>query len=393
MKRAAAFAVALLAAGCTKSELLDFAMQTAPRPAPAAAPALAGHLVLAGDLHTHVLPPDSGWHVSRGYEETLAIARAEGLDFVVLTPHVPARFFARPDKRAWVRETQAALRATVAAHPPGDLVVVVGMEYTDHRYGHVGLGFASIEDVLDEVPVEEARRRPEAFFERWTAHGGVMTINHPVLRGIPHAPFRELTYDLGWRALFAHPPPVPPEIAFITEHAQTIETFNTSVSHLRDRYIVGDPDWTLRGGAHLADRVARTQHRRITPVGGSDSHSRWLRPTTWVLARSRNAEGIRDALVAGRTCVRGPQACSLSVRATGGPWATVGASLASPPSRTLDVTSSGGPATYYVNGAVAARAADGETASIAVPGTCALVRAVVGESWSSPIYVDCAFAR
>lgn len=395
MTRAAgAAAIALLAlvqAGCTKAELIDLAMRSAPRATRPEAASMGTYLLLAGDMHTHVLPPDAPWHVARDLPTTVALAREEQLDFVVLTPHVSARFFASPDERAWVRSTQAELRASIARHA-GDVILVPGMEYTDHRYGHVGLAFADIEEVLAEVSLEDAREHPARFFERWSAHGGLMTLNHPVLRGIPDAPFMELRYDIGWRALFEHPPPLPPEIAWITEHAQTIETLNTSISHLRDQFIIGDVDRTLREGAHLADRVARTQHRRVAPVGGSDSHGRWLRPTTWVLATERTAAGIREALAAGRTCVRGPAACSFAVRSRGGAWMHVGDALGSNGTRSIEARTAGGRASYFVNGAVAASAADGETVSVPVPGTCALVRAVVHGSWSAPIHVDCGWA-
>jgi hypothetical protein len=390
-----AFFAALLAlgvSGCSKAGLIDFAMRTAPRHASHPVMRVGPYQVLAGDMHAHVLPPDSPAHVSRDFARTSVLAREEGLDFVVLTPHVPSRFYMRPDKRAWVRETQATLRAQIAQHP-SEVLFVPGMEYTDHRYGHVGLAFASLEDVLAEVSVEGAQADPALFFERWAARGGVMTINHPRLRGNPKAPISALRYDMGWRAFFETPPPVPPEIAWITEHAQTIETLNTSVSHLRDQFIIGDIDRSLRESTHLADRVARRQHRRFTGVGGSDSHGGWLRPTTWVLARERTVDGVREALTAGRTCVRGPEGCTLAARATEATWAHAGGSITTKGSRSIEVRSEGGPATYFLNGAVAARGGSGETVAIRAPGTCALVRAIVAESWSAPIYVDCAWAR
>lgn len=394
MTRAAlALAAALATTGCTKADLLDFAMHSAPHARSSGAMRVGPYQVLAGDLHTHVLPPDPAWHVSRGFDETATLAEREGLDFVVLTPHVPSRFFVDADDRAWVRASQAELRARIAERR-SRVLFVPGMEYTDHRYGHVGLAFASVDDVLADVSVEQAEHDPARFFERWVARGGVLTINHPTLRGVPQAPFRELRYDMGWRAFFVPPPPVPPDIAWITEHAQTIETLNTSIAHLRDRYVVGDAERSLRESAHLADRVARAQHRRFTPVGGSDSHGSWLRATTWVLARERSIDAIRDALVSGRTCVRGPEACTFEARGDGGEWANVGSAIGSSrASRALEVRSEGGPATYYANGAIAAYARDGETVAIDVPGTCTLVRAIVRESWSAPIFVDCDWAR
>jgi hypothetical protein len=328
----------LLSTGCTKAELLDFAMHTAPRAA--AGPKRVGEwAVLAGDLHTHVLPPDAPWHVSRDLPSTARLAKAEGLDFVVLTPHVSGRFYMLRDERDWVLETQAELRARIGALANEDVLFVPGMEYTDHRYGHVGLAFADVAEVLAEVSPYDS---PERFFERWSAHGGLMTINHPVIRGIPHAPFMELRYDLGWRALFDRPPPAPVEIAWVTEHATAIETLNSSISHLRDQFVIGDVERTLREGAHLTDRVARAQHRRVTPVGGSDSHGDWMRATTWLLARERSIAGVRDAIVHGRTCVRGPAACTFTARVAGQREAHVGGVLASGSARTIEVSSEGG---------------------------------------------------
>jgi hypothetical protein len=372
--------------GCTKAELLDFAMHSAPH-APSGPKRVGDYELLAGDLHTHVLPPDAPWHVTRGLPSTARLAKAEGLDFVVLTPHVSSRFYMLPLERDWVLRTQAELRAGVDALPEKDVLFVPGMEYTDYRYGHVGLGFANVAEVLNEVTTADP---PERFFQRWTAHGGLMVINHPVLRGIPRAPFLELRYDLGWRALFDPPPPVPPEVAWITEHATGIETLNTSISHLRDQFIIGDAERTLREGAHLADRVARTQHRRLTPVGGSDSHGEWMRATTWVLARDRTIAGVREAIVRGRTCVRGPAACSFTARVVGERAAHVGGALASGAARSIEVSADGTSAGYYVNGALVA---EGRRATIRVPGTCVLLRAIVDESWSAPIYVDCPWAN
>lgn len=52
-----------------------------------------GAIVLAGDLHWRVTPPDDPTDVTRGLERTIELARREKLDFVVFTPHVGARFY------------------------------------------------------------------------------------------------------------------------------------------------------------------------------------------------------------------------------------------------------------------------------------------------------------
>src|SRR5262249_40568414 len=134
--------------------------------------------------------------------------------------------------------------------------------------------------------------------------------------------------------------------------------------------------------------------RRISAVGGSDSHGFWLRPTTWVLATERSRAGIRDAVVAGRTCVRGPEACSLEVRGADGAFHVAGAAVTSK-AFFVEARASGGATSYYVNGAVAATGDSGALVRVPVPGRCALLRVVVGAergSWSGPVYVDCPFA-
>jgi hypothetical protein len=395
---------------CSKSQMLDLAMASAPRHhAPsgldrdgATHAADVRYQLLAGDMHCHILPPDSPAHVSRDLPETVRRATDEGLDFVVLTPHAPARFFLDPEMRAWVRRTQEALRteanALSARGGPHAPVLVPGMEYTDHRFGHVGLAFADVAEVLDELPLDDALATPSRFFEAWRAHGGIATINHPMLRPIPQAIFMELRYDMSWRGIdidgsATTREAVFPEIRWLSAHADAIETYNVTAAHLRDRWVLGDSDWTMREGSHLVDRVARKQERRVAPVGGSDSHGGWLRATTFVLATARTAPAIRDAIVHGRTCVRGPEGCSFEARGSDGVFQHVGAAITtSPTRRSIEVRARGGESSYVVNGTIAAIGGDGETVTIPTSGTCTTVRAVVGSSASASVYVDCPWA-
>jgi hypothetical protein len=384
-------ALALLLIGCTKSEILDFAMRGAPHPAARPSMRVGPYDVLAGDMHCHVLPPDAPWHVSRDLAATEALAREEGLDFVVLTPHVPARFFLDAHERKWVTETQAELRADLATLRT-NVVFVPGMEYTTHDWGHVGLAFADVATVLEEVPLASAQLRPELFFERWFAQGGVATLNHPVVRGIKKAKLEELRWDISWRAFGvpgSKPPHAPPDIDWLTHHAQAVETFNLSIAHLRDQFFLHDADYTTRETTLLVERRARADERRIAPVGGSDSHGGWLRPTTWVLATAKTQAAVRDALVNARTCVRGPEACTFELRTPGGGWQTIGGAIPQSPVVEARVR---GAATFYVNGVAVASSEDG-VAHLRIPAECALVRAVVGASISAPIYVGCPWAR
>jgi hypothetical protein len=389
---AVALAATLLASsGCTSSQIVDFAMGSAKRPASHRALRVGDRQVLAGDMHCHVLPPDAPWHVTRGLDATIDLATEQDLDFVVLTPHVPARFYSSRSYRAWVLRTQRELRERLAEKTArlgeGAPLFVPGFEYTDYEYGHVGAAFADVEKVLDALSAEDAYHEPDAFFRLWIEQGGLLTINHPVERPLHGAPFSMLRADLSWRG-FAEGANVPPEIAFISSHAQTVETFNASITHLRDQFILGDEERSLREAAWLVDRVARDEGRRVAHVGGSDSHGYWLRPSTYVLARGRSIAAVRDALVGARTCVRGPEACTLEVRAPEGEWQAVGGAVEAQAG--LVEARAQGPAAFFANGVLAARSARGEAVTIPVAsGRCTLVRAVVGLSWSSPVYVGC----
>jgi hypothetical protein len=375
--------------GCTKNGLVDIAMRGTPRPPSARNLRVGKRMVLAGDMHCHVRPPDASYHVSREVPATLALAREEGLDFVVLTPHVPARFFGDERMRAWVLETHRALRAEVAREHPS-MLVFPGFEYTDRNYGHVGAAFADLASVLAELPAATARAAPERFFELWVARGGLLTINHPVNRALPAAPFRELRYDMSWRAFRGIP--VPEELAWITAHAQALETYNSTVTQLRDPFVLGEEERSLREASHLADHVARTQHRRFAAVGGSDSHGDWLRATTFVLADERSERGVYDALVAARTCVRGPEACALELRPVSSDETLAGVGDAirtgdAGKSTRFEARAGGAEAQVFVNGVLVAT---GKHAAFTIDTErCAVVRAVVGRSWSSGIYVNC----
>jgi hypothetical protein len=391
MRSARLVAIALLASaaaslGCTKNQMLDIAMSGASRPALPHGKHVGDRLILAGDMHCHVMPPDSAHHVSRELPETLALAQSEGLDFVVLSPHVPARFYMDDEMRGWVLETQAELRARVARLKP-EVIVIPGFEYTDFRYGHLGMSFADPSEVLGGLTSEEARNDPERFFEMWTARGGILTINHPMNRPLPKAPFHELGADMSWRAFGGAS--VSPEIAWVTTHATAIETFNSMVAGLRDQFVIGDEDRSLRMASHVADEVVRTQHRRIASVGGSDSHGNWLRATTFVLAKDRSVESIRKGIAGAHTCVRGPEACTLELRNDGGAWLGVGDAITTT-SSTFEARASGDEVTFVVNGAPVATAGDGAITKLPVPiDRCSIVRAIVGRSWSSGIYVNC----
>ena len=374
--------------GCSRHDLVDFAMGSAYRPP--AQPALIGAptwLVVSGDLHCHVTPPDDASDVTRALPATADLARAEGLGFVVLTPHVWSRFYMDATLRGLVQKGQKELRAAIAIETKRTGVLLIpGFEYTDQQYGHVGVSFADLEAVLEDVPLADAQAHPERFFEKWIARGGILTINHPLVTPIPDSSFAMAKADLSWRP-FTTKGPFPAEIDTVTRLATGLEVFNLTATHLRDRYLLHDGETTIRKTLALLDREVRSQHRRIGALGGSDSHEDHLRATTFVLTRARTVEAIRESIARGRTCVRDGAACTLIARKPGGLTVHLGGSLEH--AETVEVAATGDDIEIVLDGEVVATPKSDAFAKIKMPDHCAVLRAHVGHGWSSPIYVNC----
>lgn len=404
---ALALVLGLGLAGCGPSaahSAVDLAMTSAYRPdlraiptgvlgssaiRPAPASAASRYELLAGDLHCHVLPPDSPEEVNRTVAETIDLAAEEHLDFVILTPHVWSRFFQSPELRRAVLDGREALRAELAAKATGKTIFILGMEYTDHRYGHVGASFADLEAVLDDVPVSVAVAHPDRFFERFVARGGLLVVNHPLVTPLDSM-FSIARADLSWRPFTARGP-FPAEIRAVDRLAQGFEAYNLTATHLRDRYLLGDTDHTLIATLGRLDREIVAQGRRMVPVGGSDSHTHHLRATTFVLSRERSEAGIHEALLAGRVCVRSPEACSLEARPAGasGGWEALGGAVRG---EAVEVRARGDDVEIFVDGK-GRRAEGGAPVRVALEaGKCSVIRARVGEGYSGPIYANCPFA-
>jgi hypothetical protein len=388
---------ALWALGCNPHSLQTALMLSAYRaelPSKQAGPS--PYQLLSGDMHCHVTPPDAPSDVNRTVADTIALARDEHLDFVVFTPHLPGRFFIDPAERTAAAAGQAELLRTLetlgarrAETRPGETLFIRGFEYTDHRYGHVSASFADLGKVLEEAPLEAARAEPGLFFERWVADGGLLSVNHPMVTPL-RSSIAIARADLSWRP-WTSTAPVPPEIAAVHRLAIGFEAYNAVATHLRDAFLLHDEEHSIREVLRRIDGEILTKRRRLAPVGGSDSHTGFLRAAVFVLAERRTEASIREALVRGRTCVKSPEACSLEVRAPGGAWASVGGAVQS--DREVEVRAQGGPVTVYRDGAEVASPAPGVAAHVpVVAGSCSVVRVQVGQGYSAPVYVNCDFA-
>lgn len=373
--------------------VVDLAMLSAYRPAPVAQVAVApGYRLLAGDLHCHISPPDVGYHASRGLADTVRLARAEGIDFVGLTPHVWTHLLGDPSERAALVAGQRELRSLLARTDTQGVLFTVGAESTDDTWGHVGMLFGDVEQALSGVTDAEVATDLSGFFDRHVRSGGLLFIHHPLLQPI-RIPLPGFGLDISWRPFTAPGVTPPPHITTVTRLAAGIEADNLLVSALRDRIAFrGDDRRSLRDVLALLDREIVRGGRRMVPVGGSDSHSYYSRGLTYVLARERSLASIREAMLEGRVCVRDPRACALEARRPGGEFAPLGASFASVDE--IEVRVPGADAEVLRNGAPVARLAPGEIGRVATPrGECSLVRVVAGGGHSAPVYANCAFAQ
>ena len=387
VQRFAWVSLALALASCGKHALVDTVMSGAYRAERASAVDVAPYVLLAGDLHCHVSPPDNPGHVGRNLPDTVTLAEEESLDFVVLSPHLWTGFLDDPSERAEALERTRTLAAAIAAADT-DVLLIQGFEYSTYS-GHATMAFADLESVLGTIAIGDVGAS-SLFFERWVAAGGLIVVNHPLLTGldsmIPNA-----RWDLSWHPWTESTAP-PLDIATIDRLAHGWEAENSAVAHLRDHWMTGRDESSRRSVLYQIDRRIRKQRRRMTPIGGSDSHSHHIRAVTFVLAEERSERGVRDAIVDGRVCIRDPRACTFQARVPGAEWSSIGAALATAGGE-IEVRARGRDIAIVRDGEVAARPASGRVTRITAPaGECVVLRAHVDGGDSAPIYVNCPFA-
>ena len=100
----------------------------------------------------------------------------------------------------------------------------------------------------------------------------------------------------------------------------------------------------------------------------------------------------REAVLAGRVCVRDGRACSFEARAPRGPWKPLGSSFQGVDA--LEVRAVGDDIAIKLNSQVVASPKSGEAVRISVnPGVCSVLRAELSGGASAPIYANCPFAK
>lgn len=339
--------------------------------------------ILAGDLHCHAFPWDGPVHAARDLDTTVRLARSEGLDFVVVVPHLWQPHWASPGVSVHYRALHRGLRSDLAARSSSELLLIPGAEYTDDTGGHVGLAFGDMDEAWRTF---ERHREPSDFFRAYVSSGGMVTIHHPFLVPLPTR--LPQPGNISWRPFTAPEFQVEPEIRTLDALASQVEAYNVDVSELRDRFEVGDRDDSLRRTFAQLDREVPRRRRRLTVTGGSDSHGSHLRSAMFVLAERRDVVAVREAMVAGRACVRSRAACTLQVSADGRSWQPPGAALEGV--TVVHVRARGERIEVLHDGHPVAHPRDGQAAQVGVPpGRCSVLRARVDDGWSGLVYANC----
>ena len=212
-----------------------------------------------GDLHTHTVHSDGQWQIT----EMATAAETADLDFIVSTDH----------------NTSSANRAWAATNADGP-AVIAGEEVTT-RHGHwlaIGLPPGGWVD-WRYAPREGVF---SGYAARVRADGGLVVAAHPSV------PLPGCAWEFGY------------------QHVDAMEVWN-------GRWNVDD-ELSLR----IWHQLLR-QGRRITAVGGSDSHGSSQpvgRPTTVVYAHGLTTRDLVHALRGGRCYVAESSALSLELNAS-----------------------------------------------------------------------------
>jgi hypothetical protein len=255
-----------------------------PAPSPSPSPSSPARRWIAGDLHMHVAPIDAREGQMLDVDGLAREGRAAGLEFVVATPHLHRSTWSdRAKRRDWKAKWSAM---ATAARARSDLTIIPGVEWTVWGYGHFsvsGTDLAAIE--------------ADNFLADATTRGAFVVVNHPfaVPTRIPGIPISER--DLSFRPWTDGRGALPPRI-------DGVEVWNFPLALANLASAPGGQTGEQRAFA-AADHLARRERRRVAVVGGSDSHSAFMMPTTWVLATDASEAAILAGLRDGATCVGG----------------------------------------------------------------------------------------
>ena len=265
-------------------------------PSPSAPPA--AKRWIAGDVHMHVAPPDTD--VDLSVAGVAKAAKAAGMEWVVLTPHLWGSVRGERYHAKW-RDMVRQARATK------DITLIPGIEWTT-REGHFTVAGVDVSSLGSDL-LRSAKDK-----------GAFISVNHPFAVPTRIPGISASHYDMSYRPWSDGSGLVAP--------LGGVEVWNVPLGFAN---VISRPGgMTGEARAWLeADKLARTRRQRVAAVGGTDNHKQAVMATTWVLADQVSEAAILDALHTGATCVGGPEAGTLEARSQGG-WVPIGGIVRGP---------------------------------------------------------------
>lgn len=303
------------------------------------------------------------------------IARKQGADWLILTPHFWRRGGSQDEERAaaLVRFQEDIRRLNAARAADKSLLLVPGIEETRHDPGHLGIAFFDMRRAW-----AERDRHGGSLALAAHAQGGLVVLNHP---------FGTFGFDMTWKPISTGKPR-DAEAAAITERAFALETFNRMMS-MGETILARSRD-RRQGEAGFAyiEKAALESGRRLVGVGGSDAHNAmFVHTTTWAYVRGPLTEAsLRDALLAGRiVCGNDPAATSFEASTDLEPrWSPPGASLRADREVRLRWK---GKAELWQDGSPLGEFEDGKSVAVE-KGSRHVFRIVIGKSFANPVFVN-----
>jgi len=382
-------------AGCSSAYLSLRAAYNPPSPRGIEVPTPPGSPPLhlwAGDSNFH--PPDPEVKVRRDLKDTIKLLQQSKLDFVFVTPFVPARFFNDgAASRALVddvRELKQVLD-TVAEPKP---LIIMGADYQDKTYGSVALLFLDLSQIFKDLSRMRFKEDPGLFMRVAHMYGAVVSVNRPLATKVDapiDTPYGFARNDRSWRMYTQDGAmqSAPSDIKAAHDLIYGLQAYSIPVSVWRDQLAYDDPVHSVREVLKKLDAESLARQKRLVPIGGSDSRSNTVRATMYIAAPERTERSLREGLLRGRVCVRSPEPCGLRVYADDDPLPQpVGSAVRA--KRRLEFHWKG-EGTLYKNGELLGEYTD--DASVAPEAQCAIYRLELAGGYSGPVYVNCPFAE
>ncbi len=223
-------------------------------------PKVAGYEVLTCDLHSHTIFSDGlVWP-----EYRVAEAWADGIDALAITDHIEYQ----PHKKYLNCDNNTSYDLAKPVAESLGLILIKGAEITRKQsvLGHFNALFITDANAL-------AVDDPKASVEEAIKQGAFVTWNHPGW-AVDSTYFKEFQEDLLKNNLF-----------------KGIEVYNNSEFYPRALSWVKDRNLTALATSDVHGTIDDKA------LAGDES----IRPVTLVLAKERSADGIKEALFAGRT--------------------------------------------------------------------------------------------